>query len=167
MSGLKFLFTLLVIYFIFRSVMKKVVGAMTPDEGGGGLKGKLGDIINQVKDEIEKAKLEMEHEASTEEGDPWADFDLPDEAMRTSDSRYEEELMEEDPFYAQSRWDGERDEVSSWDDEEDEMVQVVAKEEPPTPPPSPQTPKTSKRRRSRLKEAVIWKEILDRPVGLR
>ena len=166
MSGLKFLITLLVIYFIFRSVMKKVLGAVNPEEGGGGFRGKLGEIINQMKEEVERATQEMAQETAMEEEDPWADLDSPDEEAASYE--YEEEMLEEDvAFSSGDRWDEERVDVSLWDDKSEEAVSSERVREMPQEVLLKPKKKGRSMRGQRLREAVVWKEILDRPVGLR
>jgi hypothetical protein len=205
MSGFKFLITLVVIYLIFRSIMRKVLSAVN-SEGGSALKGKLGEAIEQMKREMEKARLEAEREAAgmDEEAymadDPWAELKETDRVRR-------EVILEEDleaPMASHDRWDaGEErpilherwdagddrpslherweagDERPSlherWETEEESTTlwdtsdesHRVARTSGETPETAPEACRRGRKRRKRLKEAVVWKEILDRPVGLR
>ncbi|BCS98353.1 hypothetical protein DSLASN_39850 [Desulfoluna limicola] len=199
MGGLKFLITLFVIYLIFRSIMRKVLSAVN-SEGGGALKGKLGDVIEQMKREMEKAKLEAEQEAAgMDEGmsdDPWAELREASDTPLDGRRPWEEELLEEEaasPVASHERWDAEderpslherwnagdeapalherwdaaEDEAPSlWDSTDEDRAPKVATAAEVTPGRCRSQGKRHKRR-MRLKEAVIWKEVLDRPIGLR
>lgn len=187
MSGLKFLITLFVIYLIFRSIMRKVLSAVNSD-GGGALKGKLGDVIEQMKREMEKARLEAEREAAGMDedtvmgDDPWAELREASEAPLEERRPWEEELLEEEATPSvrsherwdagdetpslHERWDAVDEAPSLWDSPDEETAPEAA------PAVRVQPVRCSSRRkrhqrRMRLKEAVVWKEILDRPVGLR
>ncbi|WP_300667033.1 hypothetical protein [Desulfoluna sp.] len=195
MSGLKFLITLFVIYLIFRSIMRKVLSAVN-SEGGGALKNKMGNVIQQMKQEMEKARLEAEREASGTDAeilmddDPWeelrgadvprsevlceTDSDLPDaprnrwEAEEERPSLHERwEVTDESPS-SQERWDAVDETPSLWDlpGESEAAPCVTRKRVGPSEVPEDRCRGQRKRRR-RLKEAVIWKEILDSPIGMR
>jgi len=187
MGGLKFLITLFVIYLIFRSIMRKVLSAVN-SEGGGALKGKLGDVIEQMKQEMEKAKLEAEREAAgmdedmAMDDDPWAELREESDASFDESDSWDEELLEEESTHTvrtherwdaaderpslHERWNAEDEAPSLWDSTEDERapeVSTAVEVAPERCRPQGQRHK----RRMRLKEAVIWKEVLDRPIGLR
>lgn len=204
MSGVKFLITLVVIYLIFRSVMRKVLSALNSD-GGSAMKGKLGDVIEQMKREVEKARLEAERQAAgtTDEmiisENPWAEMTEGEQAhpVRKSQPLREERPTEATPAPAASheRWDTVDETPSLWDRAEMESVETAPsrwdlpeeeavdltpslwdrsddEEELPLAARAPMPPvkgtcRTRRKMRIHLKEAVIWKEILDRPVGLR
>ncbi|SCY72724.1 hypothetical protein [Desulfoluna spongiiphila] len=202
MGGLKFLITLVVIYLIFRSIMRKVLSSVN-SEGGGALKGKLGDVIEQMKQEMEKARLEAEREAAGEDDEDFMDDD-PWEELRGGSESYREEILEEDSVISQERWEADDERPSlheRWEEgddspalherwnAEDERPDLherweatddsaslwdspegghKAKRVSPEARTAAIQPCDSRRKhRMRLKEAVIWKEILDRPVGLR
>lgn len=200
MGGLKFLITLFVIYLIFRSIMRKVLSAVN-SEGGGALKGKLGDVIEQMKREMEKAKLEAEREAAGMDedmamsDDPWAELREASDAPLDESDSWEEELLEEEATSSvrtherwdaaderpslherwnagdespslHERWDAEDEAPSLWDSTDDERAPKVATALEVAPERCRPQGKRH-RRRMRLKEAVIWKEVLDRPIGLR
>lgn len=200
MGGLKFLITLFVIYLIFRSIMRKVLSAVN-SEGGGALKSKLGGVIEQMKQEMEKAKLEAEREAAgMDEGmamsdDPWAELREESDSSLNESRPWKDELLEEEaasPVTSHERWDAsderpslherwnagdeapslherwdaEDEAPSLWDSTEDERAPKVATAVEVTPERCRPQGKRHKRR-MRLKEAVIWKEVLDRPIGLR
>ena len=188
MGGLKFLITLFVIYLIFRSIMRKVLSAVN-SEGGGALKGKLGGVIETMKREMEKAKLEAEREAAgvDEEmilrDDPWAELreDEEDEedlfegdaGFRTSSSEEEAAVPASsrerwdavnEPPSLHERWDSVDDTPSLWDSPEEKKAPIAARG---AEVPTGTCRRGKRKRRMRLKEAVMWKEILDPPVGLR
>lgn len=217
MSGFEFLISLVVIYLIFRSVMRKVLSKVNP-EGGGALKGKLGDILEKMKQEMERARLEAEREASGEGGqgptaeDPWAELTaegepFPEEILEGDEAT----VASRDPWDAEDerpslherwdaederpslherweaederpslherweagderpslreRWEAEEEEVALWDRlegaEKEGTAAGAAREG------GPGSCRHRRRRRMGLKEAIIWKEILDRPLGLR
>ena len=174
MSGLKFLFMLFLIYLGFRSIMKKVFSAVK-SEGGAPMKGQIGNAIERVKQEIEKARLEAEREAAglDEEmplrDDPWAEYHEKDGDLFVGDGFFKKEPVEEAEVVvaasARNRWDDDEDETPSlWDRSDDEPV---ARSQGDSPHARRKACSRPRRRRTRLKEAIVWKEILDTPVGLR
>lgn len=197
MGGIKFLITLVVIYLVFRSVMRKIISTVNPEGGDSPKRGKLGDIIAQMKEEMERARLEAEREAAGEEDDfldddPWADLredaetlevdsDMPGERWDADDDRpslherweadeerpsLHERWNEEDERPAlHERWDSAEEGTSLWDSPEGRRPARRSLSEEPTP--GTDTCARSGKRRTRLKEAIVWKEILDRPVGLK
>ncbi|VFQ43605.1 hypothetical protein [Desulfoluna butyratoxydans] len=193
MGGIKFLITLVVIYLVFRSVMRKIISTVNPEGGDSPKRGKLGDIIAQMKEEMERARLEAEREAAGEEDDfldddPWADLREDAEPLREetleadSDAhrpllheRWDEEderpelherWDEEDERPAlHERWNATDESDSLWDSSEERPAKRRAQSV--TPAPEDGTCARGRKRRTRLKEAIVWKEILDRPVGLR
>jgi len=204
MGGLKFLITLVVIYLIFRSIMRKVLSSVNSQTVG--TKGKLGDIIKQMTDEMEKARREAERQIAGEDAedaedvmadDPWAE-------LRGESEPLQEEILEEDTETSQELWEADderpslherweaRDEspslherwnagderpdlherweaadesASLWDSPDEGHKKRVVSSAKAMPVHHPCGSRRKHRRR--LKEAVIWKEILDRPLGLR
>jgi hypothetical protein len=178
MGGLKFLITLFVIYLIFRAIMRKVLSAVNSDTGGA-LKGKLGNVIETMKREMEKAKLEAEREAAgvDEEmilrDDPWAelrDDEEDEEDLFIGDGFFRKERVEEEAAVRGSsheRWNEVDETPALWDRPEVEDAPRVARSRGEVPHRPQGSCRTRRKRRMRLKEAIMWKEILDPPVGLR
>ena len=155
MGPIKFFITLWVIYLIFRAVMKKALGMATSPEKEGALKGKIGDVVGQIREEIRKAQAEAQREKTLEDQeDPWTDF------------RHEEE----EGAFEETLWDEAPEESSLWDQEAEteDMAPTpgpsALKKEPSPKPPESKRPVSARRR---LREAVVWKEILDAPIALR
>ena len=175
MGGLKFLFMLFLIYLGFRSIMKKVFSAVKSD-GDAPTKGQLGNAIERVKQEMEKARLEAEREAAgldeetPRQDDPWSEFndEDEDEDLFEGDRFFRKEPVEEAVASTRSRWDDEGEETPSlWDRSDDEPVARVVRSKETSPDAPRKSCSRRVRARMRLKEAIVWKEILDTPVGLR
>ena len=155
MGGLRFLITIFVVYLIFRSIMRRVLAAVNQD-GDAPSQGKVGGIIFRMKQEMDRARRDAQREASG------------DEAVEVTDEGSWEEpeaelLFEGDDSAPRERWD-EVDETPSFWDRQEEKSPVVS---PGVAPSSCRNTCHRRRRRIPLKQALIWKEILDAPVGLR
>ncbi|GAB6096018.1 hypothetical protein JCM14469_22710 [Desulfatiferula olefinivorans] len=186
------LITIGVIIYIIVSIRKAMShGKKGAGEAKGttGIGKKLREMAEQIKDEIEKANREMQAQTAPPPPPP-----VPDGRYEEDDEDEEESLwdavVDEDadeaeparvlrqsvlyevpsaPASRQDRWDSEADTADETDEDNHRNIRAAEPEAVPKPVPSGRRPPSLARQRGRrhLQHAVIWSEILAKPLSLR
>jgi len=122
---------------------------------------------------LEEELLEEDGAAPVRSRERWnAEEETPSlrerwDAEDETPSLHERWDAEEETPSLHERWDAVDEAPSRWDSPEGEELPRAARVRVSASGVLPETCHVRRRRRMRLKEAVIWKEILDQPVGMR
>lgn len=170
------LITIGVIIYIIFAIRKALSSGKKEgnDEKPSGWKQKIQDFVDEVKEEIEKANLEHQQaEKSAGHGgdDSFWDDIQPDESDRKSSTYYEEdEEYGETPPKVISQSVFYEPEPPPLDDEPEEshkMHPELSTDSPVYTRHCAVRHSALKMKKNDLKKAVVWSEILSKPVGLR
>lgn len=168
------LITIGIIIYVIYSI-KKVFSSQKKDGSGNKIKstgwaGKLGEFMDNIKEEIEKANQQAMAEKSSDSEDD--DSAFWDDIREPSPDEYQ---ADSEPINQALFYEAETDATPPAIEEEIPEVQeeshrnYVETDDRPMPVPGRRKRKAHcfKMKKSDLKKAVIWSEILSKPVSLR
>lgn len=152
-----------IIYTVKKTFSSAKKGSQEKTQKASGWAGKLGDFINEVKSEIEKANQHNTVESSPE---PENDSSMWDDLREPSgkESNVESKTINGTLFYEPPSIDDEAPELP-----EESHRNYHGTHDKPMDLPSMGNKKSRcfQMKKSELKKAVIWSEILSKPVSLR